>query len=108
MQSMQTMQTIQSMQAIQSMQSKQPKRSKQSKQSQDKVINEPRSTNYEFKDESNYSSTNKMYASVYSQISNISVRRRSNGLDYDKKNSSNVHSDIEVTIGIMLYYILLL
>ncbi|XP_029346606.1 putative uncharacterized protein DDB_G0282133 [Acyrthosiphon pisum] len=72
--------------------------SKQSKQSQDKVINEPHSRNYEFKDESNYSSSNKMFDSVSSKSSNISVRRRSNDLDYDSNNSSNVHSDIEVTI----------
>lgn len=84
------------MQSIQSIQSKQPKQSKQSKKSQG--INDNHSRNYEFKDESNYSSNNKMYNLGSSQISNISVRRRSNGLDYDKNNDG--HSDVGVTIGI--------
>lgn len=91
---------MQSMQSIQSIQSKQPKQPKQFKNSQG--INETQSKNYEFKDESNYSSTNKMYNLGSSQISNISVRRRSNGLDYDKNNY--VHSDVGVTIGINAIY----
>jgi len=89
---------MQSMQSIQAKKSKKSKNSKHSKQSQNEVINITHSTKSEFKDESNYSGTNKMY--------NRSVEKRSNGLDYDRKNY--VHSDIAgVTIGIILLYILL-
>jgi len=85
------------------MQTKESKKSKYTKQSQNKVISITHPTKSEFKEETNYSRNHQIYNSISSKIKNRSAGKRSNSLDYERKNY--VHSDIGATLGIITIYV---